>query len=95
MRTTINVDDAIFQDLMQLTDAKTRTEAVNRAIAEWVRRKRIDNFIALRGKIAWDGDLDEMRALEIKESEQTLGLPLCRYVSLDQLLSTRQGSFRR
>ena len=73
MRTTINVDDAIFQDLMQLTDAKTRTEAVNRAIAEWVRRKRIDNFIALRGKIAWDGDLDEMRALEIKESEQTHG----------------------
>lgn len=42
MRTTINVEENIFRDLMRFTDAKTRTEAVNRAIAEWVRLKRID-----------------------------------------------------
>ena len=51
MRTTINVDDGILQDLMRFTDAKTKTEAVNRAIDEWVRRKRIDLFIGRRGKI--------------------------------------------
>jgi len=73
MRTTINVDEAIFRDLMHFTDAATRTEAVNHAIAEWVRRKRIDLFRAKRGKIAWEGDLEEMRASEVKESEQTHG----------------------
>jgi len=73
MRTTINVDEDIFRDLMRFTDAKTRTEAVNHAIAEWVRRKRIDLFRAKRGKIAWEGNLEEMRALELTESEQTHG----------------------
>lgn len=73
MRTTINVSEDIIKDLMRFTKAKTRTEAVNCAIAEWVRRKRIDLFRAKRGKIAWEGDLDEMRALEINESEQTHG----------------------
>ena len=73
MRTTINVEENIFRDLMRFTDAKTRTEAVNRAIAEWVRRKRIDLLREKRGKIAWEGDLNDTRALEMKESEQTHG----------------------
>ena len=71
MRTTINVDDRIIRDLMRYTDAQTKTEAVNKAIAEWVRRKRIDEFRALRGNIHWEGNLEEIRTLEIKESEQT------------------------
>ncbi len=73
MRTTINVDEDVFQDLMRFTQARTRTEAVNSAIAEWVRRKRIDLFRARRGEIAWEGDVEEMRALEIEESERTHG----------------------
>jgi Arc/MetJ family transcription regulator len=73
MRTTLNIDDAIARDLMRYTDAKTKTEAVNKAIAEWVRRKRVDEFRALRGKIRWEGDLEETRALELTESEQTHG----------------------
>jgi Arc/MetJ family transcription regulator len=73
MRTTINVEDEILSDLMRFTNAKTRTEAVNHAIAEWVRRQRILHFRSKRGKIQWEGDLDEMRSLELKESEQTHG----------------------
>jgi Arc/MetJ family transcription regulator len=73
MRTTINIEDEVIRDLMQFTSAKTRTEAVNRAIVEWVRLKRIDELRAKRGKIAWEGDLDEMRALEIMESDETHG----------------------
>jgi len=73
MRTTINVDDDILRDLMRFTNARTRTDAVNRAVSEWVRRKRMDLFRARRGKIAWEGNLDDMRALEQRESEQTHG----------------------
>lgn len=73
MRTTINVDEEIIRDLMCFTDAKTKTEAVNHAITEWVRRKRIDLLRAKRGKIAWKGNLDEMRSLELAENEQTHG----------------------
>jgi Arc/MetJ family transcription regulator len=71
MRATVNLEDDIVQDLMRFTDAKTRTEAVNRAVAEWVRRKRIDMFREKRGRIAWDGDLEDMRKMEIEECENT------------------------
>jgi Arc/MetJ family transcription regulator len=73
MRTTINVEDDIFEELMRFTDARTKTEAVNRAIAEWVRHKRLLLFRARRGKIAWEGKLEEMRALEVAESRETHG----------------------
>ena len=73
MRTTISLEKKIFEDLMAFTDARTKTEAVNRAVAEWVRRKRIDRFRALRGKITWEGDIQEIRNAEIQESEETHG----------------------
>ena len=51
MRTTITIDEAIFSDLMRFTRAKTRTEAINRALGEWVRRKKIEKLKSLRGKL--------------------------------------------
>lgn len=73
MRTTLNLDEKILEDLMRFTEAKTKTEAVNRAVADWVRLKRIEILRSRRGKIGWDGDLNEMRALEIQESQKTHG----------------------
>ena len=73
MRTTLELDDGIFLDLMRFTNAKTKTEAANLALSDWVRGKRLEKLRSLRGKIAWEGDLDQMRALEIKESETTDG----------------------
>ena len=73
MRTTLELDDGIFLDLMRFTNAKTKTEAANLALSDWVRGKRLEKLRSLRGKIAWEGDLDQMRSLEIKESETTDG----------------------
>ncbi len=73
MRTTINVDDDIIRDLMRLSDAKTKSEAINHAITEWVRRRRIDQFRHRRGTIAWEGDLETMRRIETLDSERNLG----------------------
>lgn len=68
MRTTINVPDSVLGELMRLTGTKTRTEAVNRALSEWVRSRRLGRLLALRGKLAFDGDLEALRALEIEEA---------------------------
>ena len=73
MRTTITIDDAIFGELMRFTQAKTRTEAINRALSEWVRRKKIEKLKALRGKLSFAGDLDDLRRLEIEEAESLHG----------------------
>ncbi len=68
MRTTITIDDTIFGELMRFTRAKTRTEAINRALADWVRRQKIEKLKALRGKLSFEGDLDGLRRLEIEEA---------------------------
>ena len=66
MRTTLELDGGIFLDLMRFTNAKTKTEAANLALSDWVRGKRLEKLRSLRGKIAREGDLDQLRALEIK-----------------------------
>ena len=67
MRTTINVDDEVFSELLDLVEAKTRTEAVNRALVDYVRMKRIEKLRSLRGKVPIDLDVEELRDLETHE----------------------------
>ena len=73
MRTTIHVDDNVFEDLMRFTEAKTRTRAVNHALTEWVRHKRIERLRALRGKLHIDTDPEAQRQLEVGETESLHG----------------------
>ncbi|MFA6033252.1 MAG: type II toxin-antitoxin system VapB family antitoxin [Myxococcota bacterium] len=67
MRTTVNISDTVIKDLMRFTHARTQTEAVNSALVDWVRRQRLDRLKSLRGKLQWDGDIDELRSLEMGE----------------------------
>lgn len=69
MRTTVTIPDEVLVDLMRFTEALTRTEAVNWAIVEWVRRKKIEELRSLRGKLSFDVEIEEMRALDIEEQE--------------------------
>ncbi|MDY7094693.1 MAG: type II toxin-antitoxin system VapB family antitoxin [Acidobacteriota bacterium] len=71
MRTTITIDDGIFDELMDLTEAKTRTEAINLALSEWIRRKKIEKLKALRGKLPLEGNLEDFRLLEVAEAESS------------------------
>lgn len=61
MRTTLNIDDEALQAAMELADGRTKTEVVNEALRRFVRAKRRRRLLELRGKVAWEGDLDELR----------------------------------
>jgi Arc/MetJ family transcription regulator len=67
MRTTITVDDELFAELMELSGAETKTEAVRGAIEEYVRQRRKRRLIALRGDVDVDDNIDELRELERRE----------------------------
>jgi Arc/MetJ family transcription regulator len=64
MRTTLNVKDSVLSDVVKMTGAKSQTEAVNKALAEWIRQKRLERLRGLRGKVKWEGDLDRLRSLD-------------------------------
>ncbi len=67
MRTTLNIDDYLFHDLLSLTKAKTKTEAVRTALTEYLRIKRKEKVLEMRGKIDIDDNWKELRQREIAE----------------------------
>ena len=69
MRTTLNVDDSLFPDLMHLTRARTKTEAVRLALREFVRQKRKEQLLALRGKLDLVDNWRELRARDTFEAD--------------------------
>ncbi len=66
MRTTLNLDDALIDELMAATKAKTKTEAIHQALSEFVRRRKRQRLKALSGKIHIDLDWRQNEAEEMK-----------------------------
>lgn len=67
MRTTIQVEDAVFDSVIKMTGARTKTEAVNRALVEYVRLKRKEELIGLSGKLQLREGWKKLRELEKHE----------------------------
>jgi Arc/MetJ family transcription regulator len=61
MRTNIVIDDKLMKNALKATGAKTKREAVELALQTVVRLKEQEKIRELRGKIRWEGDLDDMR----------------------------------
>ena len=62
MRTNIDIDEALMQRAMQAGGFSTKKETVEAAL-ELLSRQRegYRKLRALRGKLAWEGNLDQMR----------------------------------
>ena len=61
MRTNIVIDDRLMADALKATGAKSKREAVELGLRTLVRLKQQEKIRGFRGKLKWDGDLDEMR----------------------------------
>ena len=61
MRTTLNLDDEALAGAMRVAPGQTKTEVINEALREYARRRRIRGLLKFRGKMRWDGDLDDLR----------------------------------
>jgi Arc/MetJ family transcription regulator len=61
MRTNIVIDDALMNEVLEKTGIKTKREAVEEGLKLLLKMKNQEKILELRGKIDWEGDLDEMR----------------------------------
>lgn len=61
MRTNIVLDDGLVDEAMRLTGVQTKKAVVHLALEELVRARRRRRILRLKGKLEWEGDLDEMR----------------------------------
>jgi phage baseplate assembly protein W len=70
MRITVSLRDDLLKVAQDQTHANSITGAVNGALEDWARRLRVDKIKAMAGKVHFDGDLAEMRELELKKAEK-------------------------
>jgi len=61
MRTNIVIDDELMANALKATGLRTKKEAVEEGLRLLVKRNKQQSIRKLRGKLHWEGDLDEMR----------------------------------
>jgi Arc/MetJ family transcription regulator len=61
MRTNIVIDDKLMTAALKASGLSTKKEAVEQGLKLLVRRSQQQEIRKLRGRIKWEGDLDEMR----------------------------------
>lgn len=61
MRTNIVIDDQLMADALKATGLATKKEAVELGLKMLVRLNKQQEIRKLRGKLKWEGNLDEMR----------------------------------
>ena len=60
-RTNIDIDDDLLNAAMRLSGLKTKRETVEAALKLLVQLKRQQRIRRYRGKLRWEGDLEQMR----------------------------------
>jgi Arc/MetJ family transcription regulator len=61
-RTVVNLDDRMVLEAMRLTGLRRKVDVVNEGLRVLVAQRRLQRgFVRLRGRVDWDGDLDQMR----------------------------------
>jgi Arc/MetJ family transcription regulator len=61
VRTNIVIDDKLMADALKASGYTTKKEAVEQGLKLLVRRSQQQKIRQLRGKVKWEGNLDEMR----------------------------------
>lgn len=61
MRTNIVIDDKLMSVVIKTSGLNTKKEVVEEALKLLIKVKNQGNLKKLRGKLKWEGDLNEMR----------------------------------
>ncbi len=61
MRTNIVIDDQLMDEALKASGLKTKKEAVEAGLRALINQRKQENIRVLRGKLRWEGNLEEMR----------------------------------
>ena len=70
MRATMNIPDELIIEVQRLSGEKTRTQAIVTVMEDYVRRKKMEDLLALRGKISIEYDWEHEEEAEMKAAEE-------------------------
>ena len=61
MRTNIVIDDKLMNDALKASGVTTKREAVELGLQTLIKLKKQEGIKAFRGRLLWEGNLDDMR----------------------------------
>ena len=60
-RTIIDIQDDLLRKAQKITGISKKVEIVNYALKRLLEQKEFEEILKLKGKVKWEGNLDEMR----------------------------------
>ncbi len=70
MRATLNIPDDLLAEVQKISGQKSKTKAITIAMQEFVKQKKINELIALRGKIEIDYNWEKEEELEMEAQKE-------------------------
>ncbi len=61
MRTNVVINDRLMTNALELSGLKTKKKVIEEALKLYVQMLHQKALLELRGKLKWEGNLDEMR----------------------------------
>lgn len=62
MRTHVELDDQLIEQVIRLGAFPTKKAAIHAALEDYLKVLKRRQLLALRGKVRWEGDLEALRA---------------------------------
>jgi Arc/MetJ family transcription regulator len=68
MRTNVEINETVLQQVQTLGNFSTKKAAIQAALIDYLNVLKRQQLLALRGKVAWQGDLDSLRHDRVNSS---------------------------
>lgn len=62
MRTNIVIDDQLMAEALKASGLQTKKQAVEEGLKALIKLNKQEEIRQLRGKLKWEGDLNDMRS---------------------------------
>ncbi|MFO7689289.1 MAG: type II toxin-antitoxin system VapB family antitoxin [Cryobacterium sp.] len=69
MRTTLDIPEKLLHDVSAIVKAKSRSKAVSIALGEFVKRRRRELLLSLRGRVDVEDTSRELEEAELGETK--------------------------
>jgi len=75
MRATLDIPDELISEAQKISGEKSKTKAIIAAIKEYIKQKKTNDLLTLRGnvKINYDWEKEEQKEIEAQKVREALG----------------------
>ena len=74
MRTTLDIDEQVLRDVVEVTGESNKSRAANKALKAYLRAEAVRELIALAGRVDVLDDREERKQLDLQRQRRQDGI---------------------